>query len=58
MVPELFCKNVPESLYRGVGVPYHPWLPDVYQISDTLLSQHFKAVLNLFGQIWPPIPYM
>jgi len=51
MVPELFCKNVPESLYRGVGVPYHPWLPDVYQISDTLLSQHFKAVLNLFGQI-------
>jgi len=29
MVPELFCKNVPESLYRGIGVPYHPWLPDV-----------------------------
>jgi len=35
-VLELFCKNIPAS----------QWLPDMYQISDTLLSQHFNAILS------------
>jgi len=52
MVPDLFCKNIPESLYTGVWVPYHPWLPDMYQISDTLLRQHFNAILSA-KLIWP-----
>jgi len=52
MVPELFCKNVPESVYRGYRTPYHPWLPDMYQISDTLLRQHFNAILSV-KPIWP-----
>jgi len=52
MVPEVFCKNVRESLYRGRGVPYHTWLPDMYQISDNLLSQHFNAILSA-KPIWP-----
>jgi len=30
----------------GIGVPYHPLLPDMYQISDTLRSQHFNAILS------------
>jgi len=52
MVPELFCKNIPESLRGGIGAPYHPWLPDMYQISDSLLSQHFNAVFSA-KPIWP-----
>jgi len=36
----------------GIDVPYHPWLPDMCQISDTLLSQHFNANLSA-KPIWP-----
>jgi len=49
MVPELFCKNVPESLYGGIWVPYHPWLPDMYQI---YYVQHVKAIFSA-KPIWP-----
>ena len=40
------------SLKACIGVPYHPWLPDMYHISDTLRRQHFNAILSA-KRIWP-----
>jgi len=32
-----WCQNYFTKMYLKayIGVPYHPWLPDMYQISDT-----------------------
>jgi len=49
-----WCQNyfAKMSLKACIGVPYHPCLPDMYQISDALLSQHFDAILSA-KPIWP-----
>ena len=49
-----WCQNyfAKMSLKAYIGVPYHPWLPDMYQIPDTLLSQHFNAIFSA-NSIWP-----
>ena len=33
-----FAKMSLKAYIGGIGVLYHPWLPDMCQISDTLLS--------------------
>jgi len=52
MVPEFFAKMSLKAYVGGIGLPYHPWLPDMYQIWDTLLSHHFNAILSA-KHIWP-----
>jgi len=47
-----FAKMTLKAYIGGIRVPYHPWLPDMYQISDTLRSQHFNANLSA-KPIWP-----
>jgi len=37
MLPEFFAKTSLKTYIGGICVPYHPWLPDMNQISDTLL---------------------
>jgi len=37
MVPELFCKNIPESLYIENMGAMLPWVSDAEQILRTLL---------------------
>jgi len=47
-----FAKISLKAYIGGTGIPYHSLLPDMYQISDTLLSQHFNAILSA-KPIWP-----
>jgi len=47
-----FTKMSLKACRGDIGVLHHPWLPGMYQIPDTLLSQHFNAILSA-KPIWP-----